>query len=586
MNRLEIDRYDFTTCPFNPNHRFTVEKYKYHLVSCKERCLPHVLANLKQCPHNKAHIFTNPFNLEYHIPRCQDFSGRERYKIGAFGEAPEEIKYQACIYNTLHGIKLGEEQAYKSHLESCPQKSKGFASNALPSPSIDMTVRGQMNYTHGLISVEDMTRPSPVVESTYRPSRQVLIHYCYKSFGVYKEDVGEGFQDNDIWISQLTVPNIREWPGLKNIEDYRLHHKYLVALLHTDTRTPGSICDEFVKLISNNNKFTCCVGVSYQNTSNKDLIIFISHKSEDSGFGSAITNAEIGIFCIPHSSLCQRPSVIGQLQEIAKVKEGENEKISNELYELRNKYENVVAESNQMKFDLEEAKASVKKVREEYDLKAARIEKEMIDTRNSAFTIVNDMKSSIAVTKGRMEAEIMKREHELNMETMNYKSELQNLKFSWNGKLESADRAIAKVRTECAEEIDKQKAMTEKIVKQVKEKDKTILELKKALQEIELRMNEQNSAYLSSDIKDIINKNVMAEKEKYLGEMQDRELCIICCTEKKNIVFIPCGHLAYCTLCLNALGIHPGKKIPKSHSHSRCSVCEKIIEKAHRAFPY
>ena len=46
-------------------------------------------------------------------------------------------------------------------------------------------------------------------------------------------------------------------------------------------------------------------------------------------------------------------------------------------------------------------------------------------------------------------------------------------------------------------------------------------------------------------------------------KIKDDELCLICMTEKKNMVFIPCGHLCICEGC------------SKKYEGNKCILCRK-----------
>tara|TARA_B100000401_G_C52592867_1_gene618109 strand:+ start:71 stop:592 length:522 start_codon:yes stop_codon:yes gene_type:complete len=64
----------------------------------------------------------------------------------------------------------------------------------------------------------------------------------------------------------------------------------------------------------------------------------------------------------------------------------------------------------------------------------------------------------------------------------------------------------------------------------------------------------------------IIFKNLIKKKKEIIPE--NSLLCDICLSEKKTIVFIPCGHLI-CKSCKNT---------NKNYNYNKCYFCRNIIE--------
>ncbi len=63
----EIDEYDETVCPYNPEHRFlTKDLFRTHIPTCRDREQQLTLA----CDYDVNHIFSNRANLNYHMARC------------------------------------------------------------------------------------------------------------------------------------------------------------------------------------------------------------------------------------------------------------------------------------------------------------------------------------------------------------------------------------------------------------------------------------------------------------------------------------------------------------------------------------
>jgi len=56
---------------------------------------------------------------------------------------------------------------------------------------------------------------------------------------------------------------------------------------------------------------------------------------------------------------------------------------------------------------------------------------------------------------------------------------------------------------------------------------------------------------------------------------QENNLCVICMEELRNTVCVPCGHLAYCNICVEGL---------KRKGYSSCSVCRETVSTYTRVF--
>ena len=370
---------------------------------------------------------------------------------------------------------------------------------------------------------------------------------------------------------------------MRLLESSRSHGNYLSCTLHPDNSSlSGQRFKGFASLLTLSESNNCALAISYQNSSVQNIAILIAHKSEETGFGNSFSGAELGLFSIPHSSLYNKSSILDTLQQTLTEKDEINSKIQKQYNEIRSEKEIIVQDFNSIKFELESFKAKNNEILSAYESRLSARDKEVSDMRNAAFTMINDFKESYEKEKMNLNQLIERTEREKNTAQMNYQSDLQNLK---NVSKAAADKSTLKCN-ELTNEIDKFRNEIIYLTKQLREKDLQINSLKEQLQITNGQVVNHMSMYLDTDPKALLDMNLRAEREKYLAEMQEREMCIICCTEKKNTVCLPCGHFAYCNICLSTLGIELNKKIPKSHPHSRCSVCENFIEKVCKAFPY
>ncbi|OMJ79011.1 hypothetical protein SteCoe_21040 [Stentor coeruleus] len=652
MNKSEVDRYDYTVCPFNSQHRFSMEQYKHHLIRCKDRFFPEVANNICKCPHNPSHLFINPWAYAYHIERCMDFPGRTKYVLAEFGQAPKPVVYRNCIYNPLHGIvqtalvnsdgksntktnailteQLEEKldrQAWEKHLESCPNKNNKVEGTSLPTPALDMTMSGQLNYRHGLLSSDDVSLSADLSSENMNNSiisDKVSIHYQGKNFFAFKEHINKNIVENDIWISQIAFADTREWPGLKLLEDTRSHEKYFIGLLYPDSNSLGlQRFTRFSELLipSNNNPFS--IAVSFQNASAQNIAIFIVHKSEETGFGDAIQlaykkkyenpqnkkafeenkkvletkdkkdeksqqnienmlNKALGVFYIPHSLLYNKPSIIDNLQNQIFEKDKHINYISNDYTSMSQEKDRIVDEYNLMKVDFERYKAISNEDLSRAEMVLKEKDRELSKIREEAYNICNEQKNYYDRELEKMRTQIDFLDRERNTAQLNYQSDLQNLRGNSKVQIDKLNQRIAEstAESECI------KSELIKYQKVIKDRENQIMMLKEQISRANEKLENTKISQLSPESKILLEEAIKEEKEKFIVEMTERELCIICCTEKKNVLFFPCGHLAYCNVCFCALNLEMNKKIPKNHAHSRCSVCESLITKAIRAFPY
>ena len=60
--------------------------------------------------------------------------------------------------------------------------------------------------------------------------------------------------------------------------------------------------------------------------------------------------------------------------------------------------------------------------------------------------------------------------------------------------------------------------------------------------------------------------------DKFIKEITDDELCIICFQEKRNIAFLPCGHFCICQTCC------------QKYKDNKCLVCREKYKKKQKIF--
>uniref|UniRef100_A0A6B2LWW0 RING-type domain-containing protein n=1 Tax=Arcella intermedia TaxID=1963864 RepID=A0A6B2LWW0_9EUKA len=64
-----------------------------------------------------------------------------------------------------------------------------------------------------------------------------------------------------------------------------------------------------------------------------------------------------------------------------------------------------------------------------------------------------------------------------------------------------------------------------------------------------------------------VMKETMKKMESY---MQEKQACVVCLTDKKAMVFVPCGHMSCCVNCSGRV--------------STCPVCRAAISQKVKVF--
>lgn len=61
--------------------------------------------------------------------------------------------------------------------------------------------------------------------------------------------------------------------------------------------------------------------------------------------------------------------------------------------------------------------------------------------------------------------------------------------------------------------------------------------------------------------------------------------CVICQKERRNVVFVPCGHVAVCTYCLTTtMKLTLNDASPQKKSQQKCVTCKRSIKVAHEVY--
>lgn len=86
---------------------------------------------------------------------------------------------------------------------------------------------------------------------------------------------------------------------------------------------------------------------------------------------------------------------------------------------------------------------------------------------------------------------------------------------------------------------------------------------------------------------DELYKKLKAKKKKERSKKTDiqPQVCVICCRAAKNVVFLPCGHIAVCKECaVEDLELELFKIFYKKANTVNCLVCRKPVKEAREVF--
>ena len=109
----------------------------------------------------------------------------------------------------------------------------------------------------------------------------------------------------------------------------------------------------------------------------------------------------------------------------------------------------------------------------------------------------------------------------------------------------------------------------EEILKRVNE------EIRHAKEQEKKRKEEEVRRRLEEEKKNMIMiEKLLAEdaEEEEIRKMTTQENCAVCFLEKRNVVFLPCGHICACKTCAE-------EWMRKKGGHMKCFVCGAKVEK-------
>jgi len=539
MKINEIDSYDYTTCPYNPSHRLvSQDKFISHIASCKDKQFPKVAATIQNCPYNSLHIFTDPQKLKYHTPRCREFPGRKTHyywdpaqhclTTNTWGTQRLEYEMVKCPMNPNHLIyKQAGQVALDLHISECPNSKHPWQ------PS---------NAAH----LKTPRKPTDT-------SKPLILCYLTKRFQFLLR-AESNFHLKEIWIDRFTFLDVEEWPGLRRRDSNRLKEFYIGKLF------PTADSEGFLNIFKQprRNMPSTKIAVCTQEAGVYNRVYLMVHKTEDRGLGSIVEETDLGLFCFPHSMLYGLPDTSAQIKakneeltEACKALKVNNEYLNKQLEEAFKNINTLKLEKSQVLTQLDQTKA-------EKEAAAEKSKLEILNLKKQTRELIKQMSKEVNQKINSLKTELEKEKQDKRTVINNYQADMQKFKSQSTKASSQKEVKISQLKSE------------------LQEKDKKIELLEETLAEKEEELEEvSQNTELTKKIRDNLEK-----------EYQEKEMCTMCLVEKKDTLFIPCGHLLYCNLCLSELKLPINRKVSKNNPHSRCGACDREVTKVVKAFPY
>ena len=597
FNPSEIDEIDTSACPYNANHRFDPSRFNSHIVTCKDAIRLRDCSRVKRCPHSILHVFMDEAAYRYHVPRCAFDPRRPKFYPSNFGEPANRIEYLKCPFNPNHRVL---PEAMGNHVDNCPNQANNRDPRRelieIDERAADTTTVGYRNRCHGHLATSELRESQPTQRVRmsngadsysigYQRARSITIHYSSNSFTVLKAEIPDrSLPESDLYLDRLAFANYLEWPGLKEIHDNRMYGEYIVATLHKDPldETSCRTYDKFINFLSRNNERPLRIATCTQAAGSDNIIYMVVYK-EELGFGNHIYEADLGVFCFPHSVLYNRPSRLDEVHGI--------------LEETRENLRKMTEEASRVPL--------IESEKEFIQQKMIQLEREKID-QEIAFRDQYEISKQEFLRRGRelqnclkeasehYSVKLKKEQEEYDRKTHDIKREIQKLKSEFQSAQQQHDNEMTKAEETTKLYIDAYQSEQQRansLQRELLDERQKNVALMNRLESVRDRpsnvVNEASIQEIRSRIEAELKEKVEAEvREKMMYDFQEKELCSFCMQEKKNTVFVPCGHMLYCNLCANEMGIPMNKKLRRHKDDHECEICKVKVKKAVQAFAF
>lgn len=579
----EIEKVDFTRCPFEKTHPIHKEtQFLPHITKCKERArVAHILSC---CRYSPAHFFIDSKALNYHEPRCEFHPRRKQINSGfGLGMATVTLK---CRFNSLHLIlntgDLADHEAYCPN-RNAPVEDPALRLKRIREQATDNTPTGILNRNHGFAPADKnvYSMPTKVLklrEETYGASpyvqdQKLMIHLSSFTFSVVKNEVKQ-VPEMHIYIDNFTHADKEHYPGLRELEESRTHHTFLVAYLYEDTSDPTSqnmfkrLCTTLTMQQAGHP--VASIGMCNSCAGSENAVYLIVHRSETSGFGGRIEKSEIGLFCIPSTFLYGRVDSRQQLKDQllnVEMDLASLQKLHTELLQRSVEYQAEANRLNHLATSQEKQYwAALIQKEEEFNSK---IERYKSDTSQMLLAYKDTARQTVENCEAKLKSALV----ELD------RVRQEKLTIQHNAQSEMNDKQRLTERVADLEKIakakDKQLTKANLTIKQKTEDYSTSLR----------RLTERNQKY-STEIESI-RRLAETSSTPSACHQEEQVLCNFCMEKNKNTVFVPCGHLIYCSVCIEQhFRFRINAKLPENDPNRTCPMCKDEIQRINLCYAY
>jgi len=495
-----------------------------------------------------------------------------------------------CKYNILHWIlKPG---TLEDHYLNCPNKGAPEEDPALRLKRIreqatDLTPTGILNRNHGLVPAEAYQPSMPTKVPKLREeevfefnpllqSQKLMIHLSSFAFSVVKHEI-KAVRELHLYIDNFTNADKEHYPGLRKLEETRSHHLYLVAYLWEDSSDPTSV-NMYKKLCATLQKQQTgmpisSIGVCNNCAGSDNLVYLIVHKTETSGFGGRIDKSEIGLFCMPSTLLYGRTDSTQALKESLSQTQLELTRCQSLYADLLRVNSDEKAEINRLNHTLssQEKQFWATMMQKDADFNS-KIERYKAETSQALAAYKETAKQSTEQSESRLKQTL----GELERVRQEKLTILHNAQSEMNDKQRLTER-VAELEKLLKNKDKQSQKLSQAIKKKGDEYAASLRKLtesnQKYFQELEAQRRQVETAKAS----------VCAQERQH----EDRELCMFCMDRTKNTVFVPCGHVTYCTECIeHQLHLRINSKVPENHQNKECPLCKEEIQRVNLCFAY
>jgi len=567
-NATEVDRYPNDICPFNETHRLhSLKHFEGHLLRCKDQYFPEVLKYL--CRYNPNHIFVSAERKTYHEPRCEGHPLRlERGRSAElpFGSSAVLPKYQVCPYYPYHLVLIAvdaglAERYLDTHVLTCPRKAK-----PLPKENIDPSAQLPLvPFAPSLRQVPNLALDLDL-EHRLRQERLIL-HYNDRPFCTRVAYTSRVLlPDKHLYFDGILSSTSVQFPGLLERAEHKDHTSLLVGKLTPDPldQPATNAFWAFYGLMESAQSRK--LAVSYQDCSSQDRVWVVAPPNEPSGFGGCLSPGELGVFVLKHSAMLKTPSVLEGLQMRVDYLGTKLQEKQVECMEREEKMRDMTMQLN--------ARSAAQFLREaelkqEIEAKQEQMERLLAKQQIDQSAVLREFDQLIQAHQEQGAALLQQAEAQKQEILQTCKTQL----------LRKDEEYIIAQKAHDVMTADLQQQLTEAAKNYEESLRKAELEKCQVYEELQLKTQRCIELEVQSQRKPK-GKAARAYAKKHL----DPKKCTECGVNPINTVFIPCGHMVLCNVCLLSRKIDLNTNLLLRSEPEFCTRCNDQIKKVRKAF--